>query len=316
MKKTKVETKRRKLISRIKNRNGIDVLENAYVKDGLTFFSVMGKRKITTNAAGITFYFFLSIIPFIVLLCSQLPYTGISESDMVLSIKEIVPQTIYPMVESIVGEAYSLHVALFSLSVITLIWASAKVVMATIRALDQIYGTKDGRNYFAVAGSAVLYTLVSLAATAALIFIVVKGKSAEQVMDVFFPTKEIMKNFVKTGRSLFIQFVSILIIALIYTFFPAGKRSYLKQLPGALIATVGISIVTGYVAAYNNRRNIYHSFYGSLAEIALTMIWLYFCVMIFLWGAAVNEYFKDRITRRKKEKDEAESIKLQEGSDV
>ena len=263
--------------------------------EGFSFASEMGKRSIGTNAACISFYFFISIIPFSILLCSQLPYTGITKDALIGAATELTPDSLDNLVSSIITEAYTSRVALFSVSLLALLWSSSKVVTAVIRSLDTIYHEDDRRNYFVITGKSLLYTAILLIGAGAILLLSSRRQTAEEFLLNLFPSQKVAQTISEHWNHLLVLVLGVLFFALLYTVFPAGKRKFLHQLPGALLAGMGIALFSAFFALYNMRRNVYRSFYGSLASIAIFLIWLYMCVNIFLLGAVLNAHYADNI---------------------
>ena len=136
------------------------IRKNIVVTESITFASAMGEKNLSTNAASITFFFFISVIPIFILLCSMLPFTGISEAELTQAITEITPKAINDLVESLISEAYSAKMGIFSISVVFLLWSSSKGMLALVRSLDFIYDEDDNRSYISMVGYSVLYTIL------------------------------------------------------------------------------------------------------------------------------------------------------------
>ncbi len=266
--------------------------------EGFTFADEMGRRSLPTNAASISFYFFVSAVPFFILLCSQLPYTGIPSEALVEAVTRLTPDAVDALAADVISQAYTSRIALFSASLLALMWSSSKVVTATIRSLDTVYGQTDRRNYFKVTANALLYTGVLLLGSSAVLFLMTKGQTAEAFLLSLLPGEAARKSFAVVGRRALGVLFSVIFFALIYTLFPAGRRNYLLQLPGALVAQTGILLFTSFYTLYQTRRNVYTSFYGNLASIAVSMVWLYTCVILFLLGGVFNARYQDRIRTR------------------
>ena len=271
--------------------------QNRFVRESFTFASEMGRRSVGTNAACISFYFFISIIPFSILLCSQLPYTGITEEALIEAATQLTPDSIDDLVISIISEAYTARVGLFSVSLLTLLWASAKVVTAIIRSLDTINQVEDRRNYFVITGRSLLYTAILLVGFGVILLLASRRQTAEEFILNMLPSKLMLQRISELWNHLVVVIFGVLFFALIYTVFPAGRRNYFYQLPGALFAGLGNALFSAFFAIYNNRGNVYSSFYGSLATIAIFLIWLYASVNIFLLGAVLNAHYADGIKR-------------------
>ncbi len=80
---------------------------------------------------------------------------------------------------------------------------------------------------------------------------------------------------------------AVLIILLLYTFLPGGKRSLPRQLPGAVLTTAGWIAFTWLFSEF---MPIFwkSSVYGSLASLFLTLLWLQISISIFFLGGALN----------------------------
>ena len=81
---------------------------------------------------------------------------------------------------------------------------------------------------------------------------------------------------------------AVLLLILLYTFLPGGKRELRAQVPGALLTAVVWVIFT---AVFSKVMPIFwkSSIYGSLASLFLTLLWLRVILTILFIGAAWNE---------------------------
>ena len=258
---------------------------------GAALFAVsaeFGRQKITLNAAALSFYLFFSIIPFFTLMCSLLPYTGITADALSQALQRVTPFTIHTLIDSIVQSAYAARVSVFSVSCAVLLWSSAKLMKALLRALDAIYGLEGVRGSFTTTAFALLYTLGLIALLVALLFFYVKGHSLEEIAAITGSVKRFFGRWTALGSILCSAAPFTLLFALVYRFGPTGERSYLRQLPGAAFASVGIAAFTAGFSIYSSGGNVYNSFYGSLTAVALLLTWIYACCQIFLIGAVLN----------------------------
>lgn len=254
----------------------------------LDFAEEIGQQKITVKAAALAFYFFLALIPLFTLFCSLLPLTGISTSALTEAIGRLTPEAVHPLTESVVEQAFSSRVSVFSLSCAGLLWSSAKLMASLIRALDAIYGQSGPRKYFAVVSRSLAYTLGLVVIGGALLFFYVKGHSLEEIIGLTAILGNFFRRWLKVGRYLLSFAANSLILALVYKLAPAGKRRFLHQLPGAVFAALGIALYTGFFSWYSGRGNMYNSFYGSLTSVAFLLVWGYSCLQIILIGGVLN----------------------------
>ncbi len=270
------------------------IKHNIVVTESVTFASAMGEKNISTNAASITFFFFISIIPIFILLCSMLPFTGISEAELKQAITEITPKAINDLVESLISEAYSSKMGIFSISVIFLVWSSSKGMLALVRSLDFIYGEDDNRSYISMVGYSVLYTILFIGLAGLLLLLYTKEKTADDILLAAFSQKSVFRFLAERLYSINVIATVMVICIIMYKFVPAGKRRLLFQIPGGMFAGTAIAAFSAIFAIYNDGSNIYKSFYGSLTSIAIFLIWMYSCFNIILVGAVINTHFKTR----------------------
>ena len=270
------------------------IKKNIVVTESITFASAMGEKNLSTNAASITFFFFISVIPIFILLCSLLPFTGISKSDLTQAITEITPKAINDLVESLISEAYSSKMGIFSLSVVFLLWSSSKGMLALVRSLDFIYDEDDNRSYISMVGYSVLYTILFIGLAGFLLLLYTKEKSADDILLAALSNRSIFRFLAEKIYSINVIATVMVICVVMYKFVPAGKRRLLFQIPGAMFAGAAIAAFSSIFAIYNDGSNIYKSFYGSLTSIAIFLVWMYSCFNIILIGAVINTHFKPK----------------------
>ena len=263
-------------------------------KEILDILGLIGRNKVAAKAAALSFYLFLAMIPLFTLLCSLLPFTGISAVELTQAIWRVTPEAVHALVDSVVQSAYSARVSVFSVSCIVLLWSSAKLMKALIHALDAIYGKEGVRGYFAVTVRSLLYTLGLILVAGALLFFYVKGHSLEEFMALTLALTQFFGRWAAVGRFLCLGALLALLFALIYQLAPAGRRRYAGQLPGALFSSVGVSLFTLFFSFYSSGSNLYNSFYGSLTGVAFLLVWVYACFQIFLIGGILNRWLEEK----------------------
>jgi membrane protein len=84
--------------------------------------------------------------------------------------------------------------------------------------------------------------------------------------------------------------VATFLFAMIYTFVPSAKMTFVYQIPGAVFSAVVWYIFSWLFSLYVDLSG-YFSVYGSIATLMIMMIWLYFCIYIFMIGAFINRFF-------------------------
>ena len=67
----------------------------------------MGRRQIATIAASTAFWFFLSIVPIVILCVSVLPYTSITEEQLLTTVAPVLPDSMNQLIRVIIADVYS-----------------------------------------------------------------------------------------------------------------------------------------------------------------------------------------------------------------
>ena len=280
-----------------KNKKIKRITDKKVIKETASFAGAIGKKSIAANSASIAFYIFISMIPMFILLCSQLPLTGISKAELTQAVTEMIPGTVRELVSSIISEAYYSRLGVFSFSIIMLLWSSSRGVLALIRSLDIVYDERDSRNIVNMFMFSIFYTVCLLLSVSLLLVLYTKELSAEELIRSMMPSGKIYDDFARHLKDFDVFLVGTLLCAFVYKIAPAGKRKFLHQLPGAIFSSLAITVFSVYFAAYTSGSNIYKSFYGSLTTISLFLIWLYSCINIFLVGGVINSHYKRQIAR-------------------
>ena len=79
-----------------------------------------------------------------------------------------------------------------------------------------------------------------------------------------------------------------------YTMLPNRKNKILSSIPGALLSSIGWLIFSDLFSTYVELLSEFLTFYGSVYAMALSMLWLYFCICILFYGAALNHWLEDK----------------------
>ena len=69
---------------------------------------------------------------------------------------------------------------------------------------------------------------------------------------------------------------------------PNRKSHIFRELPGAIITAGGWLLFSYLFSYYIDNMGNYSYTYGSLAALAICMLWLYFCMYILFIGAEIN----------------------------
>ena len=254
------------------------------------FSEQMRKQNISAYAASIAFFFFLSIVPMLMMICAIIPYTPLTEENLVEAVTEVVPDKVDSLAVSLISDVYDRSAGIISIAIIATIWSAAKGVMALMRGLNAINGVDEKRNYFVVRVIASFYTLVMLVIVILGLFINVFGNQLVSLALHKLPQLERLVSFIMNFRFLVVWAVLTILFAAIYAYVPDIKLRFKEQIPGAAFSAVVWSVFSWGFSLYVTYSNSY-GIYGSLSIIIIVLLWMYFCMYIIMVGAYLNRYF-------------------------
>ena len=209
-------------------------------------------------------------------------------------INAFAPADISNLITTILNELFNktASIPVISITAISTLWLASKGIMALYMGLNNVYHVPM-RNYIYSRLISVVYTLALVATLILTILFFAFGNKFE----IFIASHSIILSnivqFILRGRIIFFMAYLTLLFALFYKFLPKKETSFKKQLPGAAFAAAGWMIFSFIYSIYINNFSNYSYFYGSLAAIVFLMLWLYFCMNIFLYGAQINKMLEN-----------------------
>lgn len=258
---------------------------------GYDFGKQMSKKNISAFAASTAFFLFLSLIPALMLLCSILPYTPVTEANLMNAARQITPEAMHALVTSIIADVYDKSIGIISVTAIATLWSAGKGVLALLRGLNAVNDVEENRNYLLLRLAACFYIVLLLAAVLLSLLIMVFGNSIIGLIEEIIPQTSYLFDLLSHFRSLFIWAVLTVVIALMYAYVPGTRQGFKMQLPGAVFAAVAWSVMTWAFSIYIDVFNGFTT-YGNLTTIIILMLWLYAAMYIIMAGAYMNRYFK------------------------
>lgn len=253
----------------------------------------MSKKNISAFSASTAFFIFLSLIPMLILLCAILPYTPLTEENLLFLVTKNMAESVKPLVSGMIEDVYSRSAGVLSIAALGTLWTAGKGVLALIRGLNAVNDVEENRNYFVVRSVACFYTLIMIVAVILSLFLMVFGNLFVNVLLKDFPQTRVLIQFLMNFRFLFAWVILTVFFMLVYTFVPNKKMRFYEQMTGAMFSAVVWSVFSWCFSVYVDRFEGF-SIYGSLATVIIVMLYLYFCMYIILIGAHINSYFKEK----------------------
>ena len=250
----------------------------------------MTKKNISAFAASTAFFLFLSMIPLLMALCAVLPYTRLTEDNLISAITQFTPDAMDAMVVRIVSDVYARSAGTITVFALVTIWSAAKAMLALIYGLNAVNDFEEKRNYLVLRTIACFYTVIILVAIVLALLVMVFGNVIVDLLLADIPPLHIVVSFIMHFRFLISWVILTFIFAMIYAFVPSRKLRFKQQLPGAAFAAVLWSAASFAFAVYVDHFNGFGT-YGSLTTVVILMLWFYMLMYILMIGAHINRYF-------------------------
>ena len=165
------------------------------------------------------------------------------------------------------------------------LWSAAKGVKSLMVALNVVYHEQERRGFFKLNGTAILLTLTMLLVVPfALTTVAVLPALVDRL-----PLPDLVATAARWLRWPLLALVAIGAIGVLYRFGAARTRPRPKwSWPGAIVATVlwlgASALFSWYVSSFGS----YNETYGSVAAIAVLMMWFWLSTYSVLLGGEIN----------------------------
>ena len=236
-------------------------------------FGAARRDRISIYAAQSSFFLCISSIPLaaLVVALTRLIFPD-AASSVISVIREAAPAASREFFDMIAEEtAERSDFPIISFAAAGLLWASSRGISALSEGLSAIYEKRRAESFAARAALSLLRTVA---------FVVV-------LTSVLAVTVFSGENTVLRHKNMTLHFALTLLFALVY--WRSGGGSFARSLPGAVFASVGWFVFTRAFSFYFEEFPRFSYLYGSLAAVVFYMLWVYFCVLILMFGAEINK---------------------------
>lgn len=234
--------------------------------------------RVPLYAANASFFLVLAVFPGLLLLLGLLRYTTLEVERLGEMLASFLPEALAEGAEEMILLTYDNTSGItLGLSVVTTLWSASRGIYGMITGLNGVYEIRENRGYFYLRFLSVAYTFVFLLVLLLTLVLHVFGTGLLAALPVLGDLRFFLLLFLQTG-----------IFTGMYMVLPNQKNRFWDALPGALLASSGWLIFSRLYSVYVEHFAHLSNVYGSVYAIALSMLWLYFCMAIVFYGGALN----------------------------
>ena len=258
-------------------------------------YSIISKPAMLILPANLAFFLVLSVIPILVLIGLIASTFSLSLDAVVQFIGESLPAQVTEILETFIsGKGIDLNVGFFTITAFILASNGPHSIIVTSNTL---YNFEQG-NYLNRRIKAIILTILLVTL---FIFIVVVLAFGNSILKAIFEIG-ILKNISNFAYSLFVYlkwpiafFIIFFSIKLIYTIAPdkTVPSKYVNK--GSIFTTLGWILTTAIYSYYVSHFSKYDIFYGSLSNIIILMMYIYFLSYILVLGIAINSNYYEML---------------------
>ena len=251
----------------------------------------VAQLNIPFRAAYGAYFLILSMFPALLLILSCLRYTGLTVQDLTGVLSYVLPEALVETAEELIYNTYrNATSAVTGVSVLTLLWSSSKGVYGLLTGLNAVYEVQEDRGYVYTRGISVLYAVLFLAVLVLTLVLHVFGNA---IVDLIYGIQNPIIMFLADLidlHGIVLLVAQTLLFTAVYMVLPNKRNGFWNSLPGAMFSAVGWAVFSSVYSVYVTHFSRISNIYGSVYAVAISMLWLYFCICILLYGGALNKY--------------------------
>jgi membrane protein len=267
----------------------------------ITIYKDVYHEHLFVFAAGLSYYFVLSLFPLLVSMASLLVYIPIPQlfEGLLSLMARLVPWDGMSLVRSIVSDVVShKHTHFLTLGLVFTIWTVSSGFAAMMDGLDVVYRVRETRPVWKTRPIALGLTLLAGSLLLVAVGLMVEGT----YFGIWFtgrfdlnPALLAAWGFLRWGIAIVF---AVLAVELLYHFGPDVKQRFRDSLTGAIVAVVtwiGLSYLLG--SYFRHFENLDRS-YGALGAAIGLYLWFYLSGFAILLGGEINFLLGERRNQR------------------
>ena len=256
----------------------------------ITIFNDVYDKHLFVFAAGLSYYFVLSLFPLLVSMASLLGYAPIPHLfDGLLGLMaKLVPGDGMSLVRNIVSDVSHKHSHFLTLGLVFTIWTASSGFAAIIDGLDLVYRVRETRPVWKTRPLALGLTLLAGSLLVVAVGLMVEGTN----LGTWFTGQfDLNPGVLAAWRNLrwgIAAAFAVLALELLYHFGPNVKQRFRDSLTGAIVAVaawIGLSYLLGI---YFRHFESLDKTYGPLGAAIGLYVWFYLSGFAILLGGEIN----------------------------
>lgn len=249
----------------------------------------ISRLHIGIHAANTSYFLILSAFPALVLLLGLLRHTVLGPSDLVAMLEGVLPAALLPEAELLIHDLQAAASGtVVGLSALGALWSASRGIFGLLTGLNAIYGARENRGYFYTRAISLVYTFAFLLVLLLTLVLHVFGTGLLAYLQS--RTDGFLRFLLRLIDLRFFLLLSLqtALFTAMFTALPNRPLRLRDSLPGAFLASSGWLIFSHLFSIYVEHFSDYTTLYGNVSAMAVSMLWLYFCISILFYGGLLN----------------------------
>jgi membrane protein len=259
-------------------------------------YGTWSDRQAPRLGAAVAFYAIFSVTPLVlmaVMVAGLFVDAGLARQEFLGQLEDLFGPGAASSVETMMNAAAkaSEKGSWAGLTSLAALVVGASGVFVELRyALDAIHGTRRGRDEFIswfLRGR--LWSLALVLAVGFLLLVSLIASAIIAAMAGWLTTRFPVLGFVAIALNLLFSLAMLAVLfGLLMRWLPTERRGWRGTWPGAVLAALLLQVGKELLALYIGRA-AFADAYGAAGGLVVLVMWIYFSVQVFLFGAAFNE---------------------------
>jgi membrane protein len=255
----------------------------------LAFIRRLKHDDLVAYSAQIAFFTALSIIPFLLIVSGWLSASNIVNVSYLIELLDTsaIPDETKELLRLAFGRTGS-PIAMLSLATIMALWSSSMMIRAIMSAIHMVYRERESRPLLRRYILSIVFTLLLAVGVLLLLVLTVFGETIRDFLITLGFSNRVLSLAFTFVRSILPVGILFLVLWSLYTVIPCRRVSRHCTLPGALISTFMVLIVS-VIFSYLIRSAVirYSLLYGGLSGFAAVLFWFYWYSLGLLAGMEI-----------------------------
>lgn len=287
----------------------------------LTYMITMGIKQFRDPyyqgfAAQLAFYFLLAVVPIVMIISQIIASMDIVSMDRIVRIidnylGQNIPDALIGLLKTKTQTTSNI------VFIVVALWAASRAQFSMIRITNYTMtdGKTTGAGYFRERLRSVVTMLFTVLIIIVTLIVLIFGPQLIKLIAMVFGDSTVANEAVAQvwyyARWAVAFILFLLVIGANYYMLPTTRIPFKKVIPGSIFASVGLVIISVLYAKYATNVANYDLIYGSLASVAMLMIWFYFVAWVLCLGVLFNKVWDETKNIAEEDPDDIDRYEIQ-----